>query len=123
MFWHKHDKPGWFGTKLNDYTQALLSGDTSAIPWIFCVFAENHMATKTVASKILSTALEILTFDELIRIDEQMRQTTSMEWSINWRNHSIDSFFTPEMDEAERCALSFLHRSIPTDLSGNGLFV
>ena len=86
MFWN--NKPGWFGSKLNDYGSALQSGDYSAIPWIFCVFAENHTASKTVAAELLCAALEKMTFDELVRIDEQMRQTTSMEWSINWRNYS-----------------------------------
>ena len=105
MFWNKNNKPGWFGTKLNDYAQALLSGGTSAIPWIFCVFAENHAATKTVASEILSAVLEKMSFNELVRIDEQMRQTTSMEWSIDWRNCSINSFLTPEMGKAERRAV------------------
>jgi hypothetical protein len=105
MFWNKNSKPGWFGSKLNDYGSALESGDYSAIPWVFCVFAENHAAAKNKAAELLCNVLEKLTFDELIRIDEQMRQSTSMEWSIDWRNCSITSFLTPEMGEAERRAV------------------
>jgi hypothetical protein len=105
VFWNKNNKPGWFGLKLNDYGTALESGDYSAIPWVFCMLAENHAAAKNKAAEFLCEALEKLTFDELVRIDEQMRQTTSMEWSIDWRNCSINSFFTPEMGEAERRAV------------------
>ena len=105
MFWNKNNKPSWFGSKLNEYESALQSGDYSTIPWIFCVLSENHTVAKTVAAKQLRAALDKLSFDELIRIDEQMRQTTSMEWSINWRNYSLDKFFTPEMGEPERRAV------------------
>ena len=105
MFWNKNNKPGWFGSKLDEYKSTLQSGDYSAISWIFCVFSENHEASKTVAAKLLRAALDKLTFDELIRVDEQMRQTTSMEWSINWRNYSLDKFFTPQMGEPERRAV------------------
>lgn len=103
MFWNR--KPGWFGAQLNKYIPLLQSGDYSAVSWIFCAFTENHALSKIIAVKALSTALVRLTFNELVRIDEQMRQTTSMEWSINWRNYSIDSFFTSTMNEDERRAV------------------
>ena len=105
MFWKKNDKPGWFGSKLDDNEIALQSGDYSAIPRIFCVFAENHTPSKTRAASILCDVLDRLTFDEIVRIDVQMRQTTSMEWSINWRNYSIDDFFTSDMNVNERRAV------------------
>ncbi len=105
MFWNKKDPLGWYGSKLNDYGSALQSGDYSAIPWVFCVLTENHAAGKTAAADILCTALEKMTFDDLVRVDEQMRQTTSMEWSIDWRKLSINSFFTPEMSEDARRAV------------------
>jgi len=100
-----NSKPGWFGSKLNINIELLQSGDYRAIPWIFCVFAESHAASKTVAAKALCTALDRLAFDELVHIDERMRQTTSMEWTINWRNYSIDRFFTFAMNKEERRAV------------------
>ena len=92
MFWNKNDKPGlvvacgncspmrpgWFGSKLNDSEIALQSGDYSAIPRIFCVFSEDHAPSKVRAAILLRDVLDRLTFDELVRIDEQIRQTTSM---------------------------------------------
>jgi len=107
MFWDKNDKhkPDWFGSKLNDNEIALQSGDYSAIPRIFCVFSENHALSKARAASILCHLLDRLTFDEVVRIDAQMRQTTSMEWFINWRDYAIDSFFTSSMNECKRRAV------------------
>ncbi|ADU26801.1 HEAT repeat domain-containing protein [Ethanoligenens harbinense] len=104
MFWNKNT--GWFSARLPEYLSALKSGDFSAIPWIFCVFTENSERAKAVASKALCGALDTMNFDELVRVDEQMRQTSSMEWSIDWRKYTMDSFFTPEMNEQERRAVA-----------------
>ena len=49
--------------------------------------------------------LRPICFDDLVRVDEQMRQTTSMEWSIDWRRISIDNFFTSEMSKDARRAV------------------
>ena len=105
MFWNKNNQPGWYGSKLNDYKTVLQSGDFSSIPWVFCVLSEKHDASKTTAADILCDALGKMSFDDLVQIDEQMRQTTSMEWSIDWRRLSIDSFFTSEMSKDARCAV------------------
>jgi hypothetical protein len=97
---------GWFGKQLEENIKALREGDRSRIPWIICVFAEQHEQSKLMAAKILRETLDILSFDEIVRIDEQMRQTTSMEWSINWRELNINSFFTSQMDVQDRRALT-----------------
>ncbi|MCL2013751.1 MAG: hypothetical protein FWG69_02040 [Oscillospiraceae bacterium] len=105
MFWNKNNQLGWYGSKLNDYKTVLQSGDFSSIPWVFCVLSEKHDASKIAVADILCDALEKMSFDDLIRVDEQMRQTTSMEWSIDWRRLSIDSFFTSEMNKDARRAV------------------
>lgn len=115
MFWNKknnsknaseqrvliHTSPGWYGSKLSDYGSALKAGDYTVISQIFCVFTENHAPSKNYAAQLLSDVLDVISFDEWIRIDAQMRQTTSMEWFINWRDYSIESLFTSEMSETE----------------------
>lgn len=103
MFWNK--KQGWFGKQLETNIKALNEGDFSRIPWIFCVFAEQHVISKQTAAQALEGALRNVTFDDIIRIDTQMRQTTSMEWNINWRKYKIEDFFTSKMSVAERRAI------------------
>jgi len=107
MFWRKKDKhPGWFGKQLEDNIKALRDGDLSRIPWILCVFAERHDQSKLIAAKVLHETLDKLSFEEVIRVDEQIRQTTSMEWSINWRELDINNFFTSLMDEQNKRAVT-----------------
>ena len=97
--------PGWYGKKLKYNTEALSAGEISLIPWIFCVFAEKHDPSKMAAAKALLETLNTLSFNDIIRIDEQMRQTTSMEWFINWHNFKLNDFFTPGMSDDERLAI------------------
>ena len=103
MFWK--DKKGWFGKQLEENIAALNEGDLSRIPWIFCVFSERDTASKQIAARALSSELEHMGFDEIIRVDEKMRKTTSMEWRINWRKQEIEDFFTVTMSYAERRAI------------------
>ena len=104
MFWIT--KPGWYGKYLDKNITALLEGDISNIPWIFCVFSEKHNPSKLAAAKALNEILGTLSFNDIVRIDEQMRQTTSMEWSINWREYRLNDFFTLQMSKDERRAVS-----------------
>lgn len=103
MFWKQ--KPGWYGSQLHNHIKALNDGDYSRIPWIFCVFAEPHAPSKLAAAKALSSVLRLLSYDDIVRIDQQMRQTTSMEWSIDWHKLQLQTFFTAAMSPAERHAV------------------
>ena len=97
MFWHKK--------QLEENIRALRQGDKSRIAWILCVFAENHEQSKLVAARALREALDTLSYSEIVCLDKQIRQTTSMEWDINWRELNISSFFTTHMDTQEKRAL------------------
>ena len=103
MFWWQ--KPGRFGKQLMQYIADLSNGDQSRIPWIFCVFSEKHNPSKLAAARALAEILESLSLSDVMRIGEQMRQTTSMEWSIAWDKLDINDFLTPEMNIAERRAV------------------
>jgi hypothetical protein len=81
---------GWFGKQLEENIKALRSGDRSRISRILCVFSENNNQSKLMAAKVLRETLDSLSFDDIVRVDEQIRQSTSMEWSINWRNLNIN---------------------------------
>lgn len=103
MFWK--NKKGWFGQQLEKNVQALELGDYSRIPWIFCVLAEQHVDSKLIAAQSLARMLANLNYDDIVSIDGQMRQTTSMEWSIDWHKKSIEDFFSPKMTVVERRAI------------------
>lgn len=101
----RNNKLGWYGQQLNKHIISLSSGDYRSIPAVFCVFAENHNPSKEAAAKALCEALDKMTFDDLVRADTQMRQTTSMEWFVDWRKFSLTDFFTENMTEEERRAV------------------
>jgi hypothetical protein len=104
MFWRS--KPHLYGEQLKKHLKLLEEGDTRAIPWLFCIFAGKHDPFKAIVAKALCAVLDNLTFDEVVRVDEQMRQTTSMEWFIDWRMVSVESFFTHKMNDSDRCAVT-----------------
>ncbi len=103
MFWK--NKQGWFGQQLKKNIQALEQGDYSRIPWIFCVLTEQHIESKLIAAHSLARVLENLDYHDIVSIDGQMRQTTSMEWSIDWHKKSIEDLFNTKMSVAERRAI------------------
>ncbi len=81
-------KCGWFGNQLSKNIKEMQEGNISAIPRIFCVFAENHNESKLLAARYLHEALIKFTYDDIIRVDESMRRSTSIERSIDWRKAS-----------------------------------
>lgn len=101
-------RKGWFGQHLEENIRSLEAGDYQKIPSIFCVFSEKHDLSKELAAEALSNVLKNLEADEIIQIYERMRQTTSMEWAINWHSLNINSFFTKDMSmEQYRAVLIF----------------
>ena len=110
MFWRKKhlqtdSVPGWFGKQLEENIRALRQGDKIRIAWILCVFTENHEQSRLLAARALRDTLDTLSFNEIVCIDRQIRQTTSMEWSIDWCGLDVNSFFTSQMDTQDKRAL------------------
>lgn len=98
-------KQHFHSSNLERYISGLDAGDLSMIPWIFCVFSENSPRHKLEAAQALKGVLKCLSFDDVCRIDAQMRQTTSMEWSIDWRTLNIKNFITSQMSLEEKRAV------------------
>jgi len=90
--------------ELKNNIKELDEGDFSHIPWLFCVLPQEKSHRNTIA-KAFERALRKMSINDIVRIDEQMRQTTSMEWFINWREQKIEGFFTEKMSKEERCAI------------------
>lgn len=103
MFFNK--KLNFYSSNLDNNIEYLKKGDLGCLPWIFCVFAEDSATHKLRAAQALNEILKELSFDDLFRTDIQMRKTTSMEWSINWRSLNIKNFITKQMSEDEKRAV------------------
>lgn len=110
MLFHKifHKKQSFFSSNLDSYIEDLYSGDLRALSKIFCIFAENTPIQKLKASQVLNESLILFSFDDICKIDIQMRQTTSIEWNIDWQTLKVENFITKEMSpEEQRAVLIF----------------
>lgn len=101
-------KLGLYSSHLKNYIKTLNDGDLSVLACIFCTFAENSKESKLKAAKALASVINKWSFEDVCRIDVQMRQTTSMEWSINWRVLHVQDFVTTRMSaDEERAVFTF----------------
>jgi hypothetical protein len=90
---------------LEENIKALNAGDQGIISWVFCILAGDDDNDKSRAAEALNNILRKLDFNDIIRTDMRMRQTTSIEWDINWREKDVNDFFTPTMNTEERQAV------------------
>ena len=106
MFFNQ--KPEYYSQQFEDNLAAIKNEDYNYIPVLFCVFAEHTNSYKYQAAFELNKILNKLTITEIVKIDKQMRQRTSMEWSIDWNKQKINNFMTKQMsDELRRAVLAF----------------
>lgn len=107
MLFHKifHKKQNFFSSSLDSHIQDFYAGDLRALAKIFCVFSENISTQKLKASQVLNEALISSSFDDICKIDIQMRETTSMEWNIDWKTLKIENFITKQMSKDEQRAV------------------
>ncbi|NLK95767.1 MAG: hypothetical protein GX275_11390 [Clostridiales bacterium] len=95
----------YYSKNLERNINELNNGNINVIPWIFCVFAESSKQHKLIAAKALNEVLKELDFFSICKIDREMRQTTSMEWSIDWRRLKVENFLTNKMSNYEKRAV------------------
>ena len=103
MFFTKKNE--FYGSHLENAIAQVKEGAISYLPQIFCVFAESSQKHKKTASNFLSEILNHISISTIYKIDAQMRDTTSIEWSIHWRTYHIQDFMTKQMSEAEKRAV------------------
>lgn len=96
---------GFFSSNLDNYIEQINKGDDRYLSLIFCVFAEDSAKHKSRAAQVLNEVFNEFSFDDLYRIDAQMRETTSMESSINWSALNIKHFITEQMSVDEKRAV------------------
>ena len=106
MLFHKifHKKQNFFSSSLDSHIQDFYAGDLRALAKFLC-FSENISTQKLKASQVLNEALISSSFDDICKIDIQMRETTSMEWNIDWKTLKIENFITKQMSKDEQRAV------------------
>lgn len=97
-----------YGDYLADYISHVKAGELAFVPWVYCALAQGTDRQREAAACTLAEVLDNLTIDGLVQMDMRMRESTSMEWSIDWRARRVEEFLAPQMSpEACRAVLVF----------------
>lgn len=97
-----------YGDYLAEYIGHVEAGELSFVPWVYCALAQGTDRQKEAAARTLAKVLAGLNVDGLAAMDLRMRETTSMEWSIDWRALRLEDLFAPNLSpEACRAVLVF----------------
>ncbi len=103
MFFDK--KIGLFEESLHENISLVSDNNFHYLIPIFCVFSEKHKKSKQEAATFLKTILEKLSFNDVIKVDAQMRQATSTEWFIDWAKLDEKDLLLSTMTKEEKQAV------------------
>lgn len=81
-----------YSHSLSENIQHVLSGEVRYLADVFCVFGEDHQPSWLIAAQFLCMQLNKLSFHEVVKIDVQMREKTSMGWLIDWTSEDRKPF-------------------------------
>lgn len=97
-----------YGDYLAEYIGHVEAGELAFVPWVYCALAQGTDKQKEAAARTLAQVLAGLNADGLVAMDLRMRETTSMEWSIDWRALGLEELFAQNLSpEACRAVLVF----------------
>jgi hypothetical protein len=90
MFWKKKKEiDPWQGTLL-EAIQKLNEGELSQLKTVYQAFGSQHKSIIQQASTALFKHLSTFSNDQMIRLDEQFRQYTSLDWFIDWSKVKLE---------------------------------
>ena len=99
--WLKSDA----GKRFEIYLQYLQEGDYRYLGNVFCALAEKINAVTEEIAKVLCECIYKMSFNEIIKVDAMMRDTSSMEWFFEWKNIKLDTLLIGNISAAERQAV------------------
>lgn len=86
--------------RLKQSANELRAGKQNYLPIIYQALVSNDREAMRFAAHEIAQYMQGLDSGKLIRLDEEFRQYSSMEWTINWRNVDI-SLWKAELDNRE----------------------
>lgn len=115
MLWDKLEKERLRKTyyqSLTDAIDALEGGDASRLHTVYCIFAFGDSGLVKRGAKAVRLLLESYTVGQMIRLGENFRQYTSLEWSIDWKEIDLErmrAIFETEQDYIFALILGSFH--------------
>lgn len=103
MFWWQWDLK--LREALETNIEALERGDYWRVVTVFRVLAGRNKKLKRRAAKALWQVLPLLSFEDILLVDRDMRERDGMlEW-VDWSKYEMADFLTPEMTREEHNAV------------------
>ena len=96
----------FYSKQLDSYIKYLKRGNTAYLKCIFCVFSENSKKHRLLAAKTFAEYLSSRSADELWRAEKQMRDASSIEWSVDWRRYTLEKLLLPQMTAEQARAVT-----------------
>lgn len=84
-----------FSKVLNDFN----SGKENLLPTIYCYLTSSNVKTVAQAAHAIAEYMNRQDFSGICRLGDRFRETTSMEWSIDWKNFDIKSIRTESAED------------------------
>lgn len=84
-----------FSKVLNDFN----SGKENLLPTIYCYLTSSNVKTVAQAAHAIAEYMNMQDFSGICRLGDRFRETTSMEWSIDWKNFDIKSIRTENAED------------------------
>ena len=101
-----------YRTSLTDAIIRLEEMDASCLSPVYCALAFGEPALVKRGGRAVRRMLENFTMQQMIRLSENFRQYTSMEWSIDWKEidiRSMKGWFESEKDYVYALILGSFH--------------
>lgn len=84
-----------FNKVLNDFN----SGKENLLPTIYCYLTSSNVKTVAQAAHAIAGYMNRQDFSGICRLGDRFKETTSMEWSIDWKNFDINSIRTESAED------------------------
>ena len=77
---------------ITEYGERLMQGEIRCLAWLYEELVSENSAGLSIIADYIKRFMSGLGSVQLIKLDEQFRDTSSMEWMIRWKEVDIDRF-------------------------------
>ena len=77
---------------ITEYGERLMQGEVRCLAWLYEELVSENSAGLSIIADYIKRFMSGLGSAQLIKLDEQFRDTSSMEWMIRWKEVDIDRF-------------------------------
>jgi hypothetical protein len=97
-------------SSFSSFLEEFCGGKESLLPTIYCYLASSYVKTVVQATHAIAEYMSRQNFKGICHLDNQFRETTSMNWYVDWKNFDIKSIHVErEEDRLQVLRLGTFH--------------